>query len=88
MERRAELRIPIAGPVRLLPEGPLGKMVEGSVVDISAGGFRATHNCSGLSTGQIVSFQHLLARGRARVIWTRISGEQVESGFHYMEAES
>lgn len=77
----------MAGPVRLLPEGPLGATVYGSVVDISASGFRATHNCPGLSTGQIVSFRHSLATGRAQVIWTRISGDQVQSGFRYMEAE-
>ncbi|HEY3444628.1 MAG TPA: hypothetical protein VGK29_28010 [Paludibaculum sp.] len=35
----------------------------------------------GLLTGQDVEFEHSAARGRARVMWTRILGSNVESGF-------
>jgi hypothetical protein len=39
------------------------------------------HECSALTAGQFVEFAHVEAKGRARVVWTRIVSGSVESGF-------
>ena len=39
------------------------------------------HDCAALTAGQFVEFSHVEAKGRARVVWTRILAEAVESGF-------
>jgi hypothetical protein len=62
-------------------ENPLPHRVVGTLVDFSKGGFRAAHDCPDLISGQIVSFQHILADGKARVVWNRITGSGVETGF-------
>jgi hypothetical protein len=80
-ERRRQQRIPASGQVRLQCEDLLSVAFQGTLVDLSAGGFRAVHQCRGLSPGQFVRFAHPTASGRARVVWNRIAGEQVESGF-------
>jgi hypothetical protein len=59
-------------------------MIEGSVLDVSAHGFRAAHHCRALATGQIVAYKHSRASGRATVMWTSIVGDQVQSGFRYV----
>jgi len=56
--------------------------VSGRMLDHSARGFRAVHEFPGLTCGQMVQFRVPSAsEGRARVIWTRISGARVETGF-------
>jgi len=50
-------------------------------VDVSDSGFRMAHQCAGLTAGQYVQFAHVEARGRARVVWTRIVNHAIESGF-------
>jgi hypothetical protein len=39
------------------------------------------HDCSALTAGQYVAFEHVEAKGRARVVWTRILDDSIESGF-------
>ena len=85
-ERRAEPRVPAAGRVRLRCPDLAGQTIEGVLRDLSAHGFRAAHDCPGLGSGQSVLFQHEKASGRARVVWTRIAGGRVESGFCYLNA--
>jgi hypothetical protein len=63
------------------------RLIEGHLVDIAASGFRARHSCQSLTSGQDVSFARRGARGRARVMWTRISGDTVESGFLVLPAD-
>ena len=58
--------------MRIFPVTLPGTMVEGSVLDLSAHGFRAAHHCRALATGH------------ARVMWTSIVGDQVQSGFCYV----
>jgi hypothetical protein len=65
-------------------EGRPGAPIRGALQDISSHGFRAAHNCRDLSTGQTVLFAHAHAAGHARVVWTRIAGLSVESGFSYL----
>ncbi len=56
--------------------------VRGRLVDHSANGFRVEHTFAGLSCGQVVRCRFDDSSPRtARVVWTRIHGEHVESGF-------
>ncbi len=54
----------------------------GRLMDHSANGFRVEHTFAGLSCGQTVRCRFDDSSPRtARVVWTRIHGERVESGF-------
>jgi hypothetical protein len=84
-EQRREPRRAGGGEVRFqfgagMVKGDGGE-VRGKVLDRSAGGFRAQHDCSRLTCGQIVEFRLMSSSGLARVVWTRILGDCVESGF-------
>ena len=78
-ERRAEPRHPAHGPVILRRAGEAA--IVGRLVDIATSGFRARHREPGLLPGQEVEIEIAGLPGRARVVWTRIVGERVESGF-------
>lgn len=80
-EKRREVRRPGKGNVRVQWANPRAHEVEGRLVDVSVSGFRMAHACSLLAAGQYVDFAHVEARGRARVVWTRIVSGAVESGF-------
>ncbi len=80
-EKRREPRRSAAGALTLRWDGGPGSPIEGDLVDISLHGFRAAHAFAGLTAGQEVVFEHAEAHGRARVMWTRILGASVESGF-------
>jgi hypothetical protein len=82
-ERRSEPRRAADGPVRmtLRRNGSVITAVSGHLVDIAESGFRAQHGAPTLRPGDIVEFERAGARGLARVVWTRIMGEEVESGF-------
>ena len=84
-EQRREPRRAAEGEVRFLfGEGMPNngsREVRGKLLDRSASGFRAQHGCQGLTCGQIVQFRLTASRGQARVVWTRILGDRVESGF-------
>jgi len=80
IEQRREPRRTVKGDVRFL----FGDAQEarGTLLDRSASGFRAEHDCPQLTCGQLVQFRlGPSSRGLARVVWTRISGNRVESGF-------
>ena len=79
-DRRTEPRHPARGRVKLRPDGfAIG--VPGEMVDVNGGGFRARHNFQTLVSGHIVEFEYGRLTGRARVVWTRIMSDYVESGF-------
>ncbi len=80
-EQRREIRRRGHGNVLVRPESAGLRDIQGRLVDVSASGFRMAHDCSGLTAGQYVTFAHVEARGRARVVWTRILDNSVESGF-------
>jgi hypothetical protein len=80
-EQRRETRRRGHGNVLVRPESPGSRDIQGRLVDVSASGFRMAHDCSALTAGQYVMFAHVEARGRARVVWTRILDDSVESGF-------
>jgi len=50
-------------------------------MDYCNSGFRAMHDYPALHTGQVVEFRHMLAFGKARVMWNRIADDGVETGF-------
>ena len=80
-ERRTEPRRPVTGQVKLRPEGFAGTNVAFHMLDINSGGFRARHSFPALVSGHIVEYAYGNLEGRARVVWTRILSDHVESGF-------
>lgn len=80
-EKRREPRHAASGKITFRIAGENGRTVEASLVDVSQHGFRATHSHARLATGQEVWFECSGEQGRARVIWTRIMGSEVQSGF-------
>jgi len=81
IEQRQEPRSAAGDDVYFL-FGDAVRQVQGRLLDRSASGFRAEHDCTELTCGQMVQF-HIQAstRGQARVVWTRILGARVETGF-------
>lgn len=79
--------IPAQGAVRLWPDDPMAAPVEGELVEVSPGGFRARHGSLALTSGQTVRFASTYGQGRARVAWARTLDGQVESGFSIVARE-
>jgi hypothetical protein len=86
-DRRAEPRLPATGQVRLRPKGFAAGNVPGQMMDINSSGFRARHGFPTLGSGHTVEFAYGSLQGQARVVWTRILGDQVESGFLILSRE-
>ncbi|HEX2712689.1 MAG TPA: PilZ domain-containing protein [Candidatus Acidoferrales bacterium] len=81
LERRGKERQPAEGEVVIFFEDPEPVEVRGSLVDVSADGFRVSHQHRALCTGQRVTFHHAFAEGLAEVVWTRVLGNRAETGF-------
>ena len=79
-DRRTEPRRCVSVRVHLRPEG-FAASVPGRIMDINSTGFRARHSFQALVSGHIVEFAYGSQLGRARVVWTRILSDHVESGF-------
>lgn len=80
-EKRREPRHKASGNVWISYLDPAPRRVDGKLVDVSANGFRMSHRCATLAAGAVVEFDHHAAKGYARVMWNRMAGEQVETGF-------
>jgi hypothetical protein len=80
-DRRRERRHNTDAELKFCFDDPSRQEIIGRVLDYSESGFRAMHTYPALHTGQIVDFQHVTADGKARVMWNRISGDRVETGF-------
>ena len=80
-DQRKEPRLPGAGRVTIVVNDIGEVAIEGTLVDVSPSGFRASHDHAALSKGQTVRFQHPTASGRAMVIWNRITTDMIETGF-------
>jgi hypothetical protein len=80
-DRRSERRHPSRGPLKLSFDDPSPQEITGQLMDCSMNGFRAIHAYVALHTGQVVDFRHAVADGKARVMWNRIAGDRVETGF-------
>ena len=81
IDRRQSERHAADGEVVLLPESPQLVELRGNLLDVSETGFRVGHNCMTLASGQIVAFVHATGCGKARVVWNRVHGQSVETGF-------
>jgi hypothetical protein len=80
-EKRSEARRLATGEVRVKFVDPEPLEIDGKLMDVSSSGFRMSHDCTALRSGQLVDFAHVEARGRAKAMWTRILAEGVETGF-------
>jgi hypothetical protein len=79
-ERRQEERRVASGAGWIEPlEG--GAREELQLVDMSGSGFRGLHGSFTLCAGQRVRFQYPRHKGVAVVMWNRLLGGHVESGF-------
>jgi hypothetical protein len=89
-EQRREPRRAADGEVRFLLGENLPHIdpaeVRAKLLDRSDNGFRAQHDCVQLMCGQLVKFRLAKSKGLARVVWTRILGDRVESGFLILRA--
>ena len=79
--RRRQDRATAQSPVRLVTDSPLPFEIQGTLLDFSENGFRARHTCPDLQRGDRVRFDHQQGAGSAMVIWTRVVGATIESGF-------
>jgi len=82
-ERRRNPRREVQGVIflRILKSDLRSAPIRAFLMDLSASGFRASHASKELCSGQEVAFCHDAGNGMARVVWTRIDGHSVESGF-------
>jgi len=84
VSRRTELREDACGDVWVIfPD--TGVEFPGRLLDRSPQGFRMLHDCHTLGRSQTIEFRHPWAAGKARVMWTRLSGGRVETGFYVLE---
>ena len=81
IDRRAEERYNAEGEVSFSFDDPSRQEITGRLADYSNSGFRAIHAYPALHTGQVVEFRHTVSVGKARVMWNRIQGNSVETGF-------
>ncbi len=87
-ERRTAVRHKATGSVSLqIPEESAANF-EGRLLDISATGFRAVHANSHLRSGQECDFTLPGSRGKARVVWNRITPTHVETGFLILNCDT
>lgn len=83
-EKRKHKRYPAKGEVWLAVEGDAPAEFSGRLLDLSVDGFRVSHCLTQLCPGQQVRFRHARGQGQALVVWNRILGPQVESGFRIL----
>ena len=81
-DRRVSKRIQAHGPVTLVLVEFNSAPITGELVDVSNEGFRAKHDCTMLTSGQVVEFKMAERSGRARTAWSRIAVGGCESGFY------
>ncbi len=79
--RRSEKRFAVEQDLLLAFDDPVPHEVRAVLTDYSSSGFRARHGYTNLETGQVVRFQRFVSSGQAKVVWNRISGGKVETGF-------
>jgi hypothetical protein len=88
IERRTEARQPVEGEVQIRQPGALSGPFLGHLIDASPTGFRIRHNRLTLAAGQLVGFQWAGQSGQAQAMWTRIAGEEAETGFHILHSDT
>lgn len=83
-ERRRAPRRSAGGAIEIV-FGDQGQAIEAQLLDSSATGFRITHHCPYLKTGEEVLFRAAGEEGLARVMWNRVLAGRVETGFLALE---
>lgn len=81
MEKRREPRHAAHGLVILRLTGPPPVAICGELVDVSKHGFRASYRGAPFEAGQVIEFEHQGRSGGARVVWNRVDGQRVQTGF-------
>jgi hypothetical protein len=81
IEKRREPRYAARGLVILRVPGPRPVEIRGELMDVSESGFRASYRSAPFETGQVIEFEHQGRSGGARVMWNRIDGGSVQTGF-------
>ncbi len=80
-DRRSTRRFAVEGEVTLSFVDTVPREVIGQLTDYSGEGFSVTHSYCRFIADQSVRYQHVLGNGHAKVVWNRIIGETVETGF-------
>ena len=84
-DRRGAERIAQTDAVELSFENPVPVTIQAILIDGSATGFRASHDCEALEPKVIVHFKRAGGSGRARVIWTHVLNQRRVSGFMLLD---
>jgi hypothetical protein len=74
-----------AGTVSLHLNGPVELVVQGELKDVSLHGFRVRHDNYPIKPGTAVDVSYSWGRVKARIVWTRQLGTQIDSGFLLLE---
>jgi hypothetical protein len=80
LDRRRDPRRPARGKIFMILKDSPETVIEGSLVDVSASGFRVACPIRSLRTGQEISAVYAGGRVRARVVWVRALGSRFEAG--------
>jgi len=88
VERRKEARVPVSGAMQLRQTGAALGPFQGQLLDVSPLGFRIRHDRLALASGQLVDFEWAGRSGQARAMWTRIFGQEAETGFHIVRTDA
>jgi hypothetical protein len=80
LDRRKEPRRPAQGKISMVPIDSPETVIEGSLVDVSASGFRVACPSRSLRTGLEIMATYAGRRVRARIVWTRALGDRFEAG--------
>ena len=87
-ERRKKPRQTAKGVIVFNLRQPDSSNILGFLLDVSSSGFKAAHRFKELSPGHDVAFRYTAGEGLARVSWTRIQDESVESGFLILDNQA
>jgi len=78
--------VPASGKVSFRSPDILGAIFTGELLDIAEHGFRARHKMLTLAGGQVIIFAFRGREGQACTMWTRILGDEAESGFRILSS--
>lgn len=79
---KQETRIKLCVPVRLIRSGYKAEEITAELIDISIHGCKVKHRRNDILTGEQFQVIYPWGEVRARVVWTRINGTWVETGFY------
>ena len=83
-DRRGEARFHATGEVRLVIGGPQSLSIPARILDVSQHGIRVEHMYAALTSGRLIQVDSGSSQFTARVVWTRIKNDGVESGLYLL----